>query len=74
MKHKLLYLPVILLSLVACNRESYDFSYSPANPRAGETVTFTNLSTDGDEWAWEFGDIATSSLKSPTHIYKRPGT
>jgi len=50
------------------------FTYSPEQPKAGETVTFSNLSSSGEEWAWSFGDGATSSLKTPSHVYKKPGT
>ncbi len=70
----ILFIGLVTLFLSACERESYDFSYSPVNPHAGETVYFTNLSTNGEEWAWEFGDIATSAAKSPSHIYKKAGT
>ena len=60
-------------ALMACDRNTIDFSYSPEKPRAGQSVFFTNLSSTGEEWEWTFGDGATSTLKSPSHIYKRPG-
>lgn len=47
---------------------------SPTNPRAGETVTFTNTSTGGSTWIWRFGDAMVSSSRSTTHTYKAPGT
>ncbi len=59
--------------LIACNRNDVDFTYSPEVPRAGQGVTFSNQSTSGEEWAWSFGDGVTSTLKSPTHTYKKPG-
>jgi len=37
-------------------------------------VVFTNLCSTGEEWEWQYGDGATSSLKAPSHIYKQPGT
>ena len=37
-------------------------------------MTFSNQSTSGEEWAWTFGDGSTSTLKSPSHTYKKPGT
>jgi len=59
---------------MACKHNSVDFTYSPSAPRAGETVTFTNNSSSGEDWAWTFGDNGSSTLKSPTHVYKKPGT
>ncbi len=37
-------------------------------------MTFGNLCSTGEEWEWQYGDGATSTLKSPSHIYKQPGT
>lgn len=62
------------LILVGCKKITVDFTYSPAEPKAGETVTFTNNSSAGEKWAWSFGDNATSLTKSPKKIYKKPGT
>lgn len=59
---------------MACNTVEVDFKYSPTEPRAGEKVTFSNLSTGGEEWSWSFGDGGVSTLKSPTYTYKKPGT
>ena len=64
----------LCLALIACKKNSVDFSYSPQEPRAGQSVTFSNLSTSGEEWEWTFGDGATSTLRSPSHTYKQPGT
>ena len=64
----------ICCALIACKKNSVDFSFSPTEPRAGETVTFSNLSTSGEEWEWTFGDGNTSTLKFPSHVYKNPGT
>ena len=61
-------------ALIACRKTQVDFTFSPTAPRAGETVRFTNLSSSGEEWEWSFGDGATSTLKSPGHTYKRPGS
>ena len=68
----------ILLTLcfatIACKKVEVQFTYSPEKPKAGETVTFSNLSSSGEEWTWSFGDGATSTLKYPSHVYKKPGT
>ena len=51
-----------------------DFSYEPTAPKAGQAVVFTNLSSSGEDWSWNFGDGSVSTLRSPSHTYKKPGT
>lgn len=70
-------LSIILLTIpimMGCTRNSYDFTYSPSAPKAGETVRFTNISDAGESWVWQFGDNDKSTAKNPTHIYKTAGT
>jgi PKD repeat protein len=54
------------------------FSFSPTDPETGETVTFTDASTDSDgsvvAWAWTFGDGGTSTAQKPTHSYASANT
>ncbi len=38
------------------------------------TALFTNTSIAGQSFAWDFGDGATSTATSPTHLYNTPGT
>lgn len=45
------------------------FSYQVA----GSSVAFTNQSTDGLVYSWDFGDTTNSDLESPTHQYDSPG-
>lgn len=73
MKRSIAYLSMLLVFCVGCKRINVDFSYTPTEPRAGETVTFTNLCTEGEEWSWTFGDNTTNLAKNPKHIYKKPG-
>ncbi|MCQ2347409.1 MAG: PKD domain-containing protein [Paludibacteraceae bacterium] len=76
MKTKTSYITLIALAIVAltaCNKNSVDFTYSPTEPRAGEKVSFSNLSTSGEEWLWSFGDGSTATNKFPSHVYKQPG-
>lgn len=50
-----------------------DFSYSPEMPKAGEKVTFTNLTEEAEYWNWTFGDGGKSTAKNPTYVFKKPG-
>jgi hypothetical protein len=53
--------------------DAYDaqasFSYLPS----GLQVSFNNNSSAADDYLWDFGDGATSSLPNPTHQYTAPG-
>jgi PKD repeat protein len=53
------------------------FSYTPSDPTAEDTVTFTDQSSDLDgsiaNWVWDFGDGATSFDQNPTHQYSEDG-
>lgn len=70
---------VLSFLLVGCSDHiASDFSFSPAMPKCGQTVTFANLTTgDADwtaeSWNWDFGDNGTSTAKAPTHIYRKAG-
>lgn len=37
------------------------------------TVQFTNSSSGGDTYSWQFGDGATSTEFAPAHLYTQPG-
>jgi PKD repeat protein len=37
-------------------------------------VSFTNNSTNGDSYLWDFGNNETSTSVSPSHLYDEPGT
>lgn len=55
-----------------------NFSYSPTNISPGETVSFTDLSSDSDgsiaSWAWDFDDGTTSTAQNPDHAFSTDGT
>ncbi|MGQ9601281.1 MAG: PKD domain-containing protein, partial [Candidatus Bipolaricaulia bacterium] len=55
-----------------------NFAFTPASPKAGQKVQFTDQSTDADgtikAWSWEFGDGTTSTERNPTHQYAKDGT
>ena len=73
-QYALLSLVITAFAVVSCQKHTYDFSYSPTSPKAGETVSFVNQSDAGENWVWKFGDNGQSTLKSPTHIYTQPGS
>ena len=55
-----------------------DFSFIPVEPKQGNLVEFTDLSTDSDGSVvfrlWDFGDGESSNLQNPTHVYQDHGT
>ncbi len=69
-----------------CELMSYTFSISDApvadftfsNVCDGDPVNFTDESTIGSgsitNWDWDFGDLSTSTLTDPSHLYAAPGT
>lgn len=51
------------------------FTWSPANPVAGQEVGFTDQSTGNlTAWVWNFGDGGVSSEQNPQHRYNTAGT
>jgi len=52
-----------------------DFAGTPLTGVTPLAVTFADLSTGVvTAWSWNFGDMATSTLKSPLHTYTAAGT
>lgn len=70
---KIIIIGFALAMIVSCKKVDVKFDYSPAEPKAGESITFTNRSSAGESWLWTFGDNATSLLKNPKKTYKKPG-
>ena len=51
------------------------FSFTPAHPRPGEEVRFSDESTgEPTSWSWDFGDGQTSQQQNPSHTYTTSGT
>jgi len=71
---KTILLLTICCAVIACKKNDVSFTFSPTDPRAGQSVSFSNHSTTGEEWEWTFGDGSTSTLKNPSHTYRNPGT
>ncbi len=74
MNKKIIVCIACALIVIGCKRVSVDFTFSPTEPRAGQAVKFTNNSSAGESWNWDFGDNITSVLKNPSHTFKKPGT
>jgi len=53
-----------------------EFTADSNSGSAPLTVIFTDKTTgtDVNGWSWNFGDSATSTLQSPTHVYNSQGT
>ncbi len=49
-------------------------SFSSQVPDGSLTVAFTNESTGGNFYQWDFGDGNTSTAENPTHTYANSGT
>lgn len=50
------------------------FTWTPANPTAGQSVSFTDTSGGSPtSWLWAFGDGATSTQRNPTHTFTASG-
>lgn len=71
------FLPIFLVfgGLHACERApNPDFSFLPReNLEAGDSIWFTNLSRDGYDFEWDFGDSTFSKNFNPIHVYQEPG-
>lgn len=51
------------------------FSYAPVVPPASTPVQFTDQSLNAPtSWFWDFGDLGTSTLQNPTHVYATAGS
>ena len=77
-------LGLVLLVLAACSQPSeaptarmplqpMAFSMSPMTGSAPLTVDFSNLSSNGNAFLWDFGDETTSNEREPSHAYAEPG-
>jgi PKD repeat protein len=67
----------ITVSIINLGPAAAGSADKPSVPE-GQTVTFTDASTDADgtiaSWAWDFGDGTTSNDQHPTHDYDTVGT
>ena len=64
----------ITINVVVSSKAASLFTYSPLNPKIGDTLVFRNFSTNATSYKWSFGDTGTSTLVNPRHIYRTIGT
>lgn len=77
-------LAMLMLAMVSCQKDdettpdptkaNADFWFALSGSTAPATAIFTNLSTNATTFAWDFGDGAVSSEKSPSHTFTAAGT
>ena len=56
------------ISINVTPESNFDYTYVPSCP--GFDTKFTDKSVNADQWSWVFGDGATSTEASPSHIYE----
>ena len=71
-------LVTLLMAVMACTEDvpnaSPQISFMVSeNPLVNQEVTFTNTSTKGSSFEWDFGDGNISTLENPTHVYLEAG-
>lgn len=72
---KLLASLFMIAFLASCNKKPIAaFSPSVLTPLIDEEVTFTNSSTNGETYSWDFGDGTSSEAQSPKKAYAIEGT
>ena len=54
---------------ITANQAQAFFNFTPTTGCLPMTVTYTDNSVNPVSWFWEFGDGATSTSPSPTHIF-----
>jgi PKD repeat protein len=66
-----------LLLVSGCKKDEAaiaSFSASKTTADAGETISFTNKSSNAKSYVWDFGDGVTSQEQTPTHQYTTTGS
>jgi len=76
MKYRTVFISIIfLLTLLGCGKEPIaDFSWEPKQPKVGQEVKFSNLSTNAKSYSWNFGDMSIGKESDPIHIYLKKGS
>jgi PKD repeat protein len=71
-------LSIIVLLISSCEKLDdppvASFSMNKTTAKVGETIAFTNLSTNHQGCLWSFGDGSNSISTNPTYAYSNAGT
>lgn len=84
LKRTLPILLILLLAMIGCKSDKYNFdelsptvrSYFTLNGTAlniNEAITFSNKSEHAEVYNWDFGDGTSSTEQRPSKIYTQPG-
>jgi PKD repeat protein len=73
-KTRLAIMTICVVILTSCGKKpTSSFSWTPNTPKAGETVSFINKSSDAKKYDWNLGNMKISSEKEPQNTYDQPG-
>jgi PKD repeat protein len=65
---------IVIIGMTSCQKEpTASFTTNKDSIGARDTIRFSNTSSEGDHYEWNFGDGQTSTDKEPNHIYTTAG-
>ena len=64
---------ILGITLSSCEDPISNFTWEPNEPKAGQEVKFTNVSTGAKSYSWNFGDMSIGREVNPIHIYESKG-
>lgn len=79
MKKRTIYILITVITVLSlftmCEKDppKASFTHSSDSYEAGDTINFTNTTSEGESYEWTFGDGSTSTEENPWHIFNDPG-
>ncbi len=65
----------IIQSVIVQGSPTADFTFTEGDILVGSEVSFTDLSSGGNQWHWIFGDgFGTATIQNPTYSYSSAGS